>query len=191
MEPITVVTGKTAVLEAANIDTDRIIPARFLKGTRRDGLGPHLFADWRYDSSGTPRASFPLNQPAAQGASVLVAGDNFGCGSSREHAAWALVDYGFRAIVSTSFADIFRANALKNGLLPIALAPETHRALVGQPGVVLSIDLATQVLRLPNGEIAHFAIDPFACHCLTNGLDELGFLLAQLPAIEAYERRQA
>ena len=191
MEPITVVTGRTAVLETANIDTDRIIPARFLKGTSRDGLGPHLFADWRYDSDGTPRASFPLNQPAAQGASILVAGDNFGCGSSREHAAWALVDYGFRAIVSTSFADIFRANALKNGLLPIALAPDAHRALVDQPGAVLSIDLATQALRLPNGEIAHFAIDPFACYCLTNGLDELSFLLAQLPAIEAYERRQA
>jgi len=191
MEPITVVTGTTAVLEAANIDTDRIIPARFLKGTRRDGLGPHLFADWRYDSDGTPRASFPLNQPAAQGASILVAGDNFGCGSSREHAVWALVDYGFRAIVSTSFADIFRANALKNGLLPIALAPDAHRTLLDQPGVVLSVDLAAQALRLPNGEIAHFVIDPFAYYCLTNGLDELGFLLAQLPAIEAYERRQA
>jgi len=191
MDALTVMTGTTAVLDTANIDTDRIIPARFLTCTTRAGLGRGLFADWRYDEKGEPRPDFPLNRPEFAAATVLVAGDNFGCGSSREHAAWALADCGFRVVVSTSFADIFRANALKNGIVPVVVDPELHRSLVRQPGARVSIDVAAATLTAPDGRSAAFPLEPFARYCLVNGIDELGYLLSHLPEIEAYERRQA
>ena len=173
-----------------NVDTDQIIPARFLKGTTRDGLGDRLFADWRYDASGAPRPDFPLNRAEARGAEVLVVGRNFGCGSSREHAVWALAGFGFRAVVGLSFADIFRANALKNGLLPVALEPADHQVLAAAPGAEVTIDLEARSVVLPGGARAPFAIAPFARHCLLSGIDELDFLIAQEPAIAAHERRQ-
>jgi 3-isopropylmalate/(R)-2-methylmalate dehydratase small subunit len=188
MTKIRAFTARTAVLPADNIDTDQIIPARFLKGTSSSGLGRSLFADWRYDAQGLPRPDFVLNRPEAQGAEVLVAGDNFGCGSSREHAPWALVDAGFRAVISTSIADIFRNNALKNGLLPIAVEPAVHRRLLAQPGASLTVDLEAQAVTLPDGTRTGFEIEPFARYCLLNGVDELTFLLSQADAIAAYER---
>jgi len=187
MEPIRVIEGRTVVLPGANIDTDQIIPARFLKVTDKKGLGAALFADWRYEKDGTPRPDFPLNRPEAKGARVLVAGDNFGCGSSREHAPWALVDHGIRAVVSTSIADIFRANALKNGLLPVVIDAGTHQRLLASPGATVRIDLAALTLTLADGTGAPFSIDAFARYCLMNGVDELGFLLSQGEAIDAYE----
>ncbi len=183
----TTFTSRTVLLPQANIDTDQIIPARFLKTTTRKGLGQFLFADWRFDDGGKPRAEFVLNQPGAAGAQVLVAGENFGCGSSREHAPWALHDFGFRAVVSTSIADIFRANAVKNGLLPIAVDAQTHALLVASPGAEVTIDLEGQTLTA-GGRTASFPLDPFARFCLLNGTDELGFLLAQDEAITAFER---
>jgi 3-isopropylmalate/(R)-2-methylmalate dehydratase small subunit len=191
MEPLTALTSSCVVLPAENVDTDQIIPARFLKTISRRGLGAHLFADWRLDERGQPRPDFPLNSPAAAGAAILVAGHNFGCGSSREHAPWALFDFGFRAIISTGFADIFRNNALKTGLLPVALSPSAHGALLKQlaesPRARVTIDLETQTATLPDGSSHAFAVDPFARHCLLNGVDELGFLLGQDAAIAAYE----
>jgi len=177
------------VLSADDVDTDQIIPARFLKGTSKTGLGAHLFADWR------AQAGFPLLAPEAAGAQILVTGTNFGCGSSREHAPWALVDFGFRAIIARSFADIFKENATKNGLLPIAL-PEAACARVEQavranPKLTLAIDLATQRVALPDGGAFEFAIDPFAKHCLANGLDELGYILAFADRITAHEQRRS
>ncbi len=191
MEPIRTIRSRTAVLPFDNVDTDQIIPARFLRATTREGFGKNLFADWRYDASGTPRADFVLNQTATQGCSVLVAGRNFGCGSSREHAPWALTDYGFRAVVSTEFADIFRANSLKNGLVPVLADEATAAWLLANPGAEVTIDLESSTLALPNGTRVTFPIEPFARYCLMNGVDELGFLLKQAPAIEAFERRQA
>jgi 3-isopropylmalate/(R)-2-methylmalate dehydratase small subunit len=177
------------VLPTPNIDTDQIIPARFLKTTDKQGLGERLFADWRYDESGAPRPDFPLNRPEARGVEILVGGHNFGCGSSREHAPWALLGFGFRAVVSTRFADIFHGNALKNGLLPITVPPDIHARLLHwpEPGARLTIDLEHETLTLPDGTAVTFPIDPFAKHCLLTGVDELGYLLTQLPAIEAYE----
>jgi len=189
MEPIQKIRSKTAVLPFEDIDTDQIIPARFLTTTTKEGLGRHLFADWRYASDGTPKADFVLNRPEAAGATVLVAGRNFGCGSSREHAPWALVDYGFRAVVSSEFADIFRNNALKNGLLPIVVDGETHAWLLENPGAEVDVDLETTTLKLPDGRAIEFPIDGFSRYCLMNGLDQLGFLLEQQDAIAAYERR--
>jgi 3-isopropylmalate/(R)-2-methylmalate dehydratase small subunit len=189
MEPIRTFTSKTVVLPIDNVDTDQIIPARFLKVTSKLGLGKQLFSDWRYDAAGTPRPDFILNRPEATGATVLVAGDNFGCGSSREHAPWALHDFGFRAVVSTSFADIFRNNALKNGLLPVTVDPTVHQRLVATPGAQVTVSLDAQTLTLPDGTQAKFPIDPFARYCLLNGMDELDYLLAQDPAIAAYEAR--
>jgi len=189
MKPIRALTGRTVVLPVANVDTDQIIPARYLKTTTREGLGRWLFADWRYDREGTPRPDFVLNQPEAEGAQVLVTGDNFGCGSSREHAPWALVDYGFRAVVSTSIADIFRGNALKNGLLPIALDRAFHERLLAAPGATVRIDLEARTISLEDDTTAPFPIDPFARYCLLNGVDELGFLLSQEEAIAAFERQ--
>ena len=191
MEPIRTIRSRTAVLPFDNVDTDQIIPARFLRATTREGFGKNLFADWRYDASGTPRADFVLNQTATQGCSVLVAGRNFGCGSSREHAPWALTDYGFRAVVSTEFADIFRANSLKNGLVPVLADEATAAWLLANPGADVTIDLESSTLALPSGTRVTFPIEPFARYCLMNGVDELGFLLKQAPAIEAFERRQA
>ncbi len=191
MEPFRTLTSPAVVLPRRDIDTDQIIPARFLKGTTREGLGRWLFAGWRYDASGAPIADFPLNDPRAQGARILVAGANFGCGSSREHAPWALVDHGFRAVISASIADIFRNNAIKNGLVPAVVDEEAHRELLKTPFAEVTVDLEAQEVRAP-GVRARFSIDPFARRCLLDGTDELGFLLAQAPAITAYEqaRRQ-
>jgi 3-isopropylmalate/(R)-2-methylmalate dehydratase small subunit len=179
--------SKTVVLPIDNIDTDQIIPARFLKTTSMEGLGDNLFLDWRYKSDGTPNPDFPLNKPEAKGAQILVAGDNFGCGSSREHAPWALVQYGFRAVISTSFADIFRGNALKNSLVPIVVPPSVHAELLKLPGVILRVDLETETLVFPDGRKVEFEIDSFAKQCLLEGVDELGYMLKQEPAIAAYE----
>jgi len=179
--------SKTVVLPIENIDTDQIIPARFLKTTSMEGLGDNLFLDWRYKSDGTPNPDFPLNKPEAKGAQILVAGDNFGCGSSREHAPWALVQYGFRAVISTSFADIFRGNALKNSLVPIVVPPAVHAELLKSPGIVLKVDLETETLVFPDGRKVGFEIDSFAKQCLLEGVDELGYMLKQEPAIAAYE----
>jgi 3-isopropylmalate/(R)-2-methylmalate dehydratase small subunit len=179
--------SKTVVLPIENIDTDQIIPARFLKTTSMEGLGDNLFLDWRYKSDGTPNPDFPLNKPEARGAQILVAGDNFGCGSSREHAPWALVQYGFRAVISTSFADIFRGNALKNSLVPIVVPPGVHTDLLKSPGIILKVDLETETLVFPDGRKVEFEIDSFAKQCLLEGVDELGYMLKQEPAIAAYE----
>jgi len=193
MNPITSFSSTAVVLPNENVDTDQIIPARFLKTTARTGLGAHLFADWRYAADGYPRGDFVLNRPESRGAQILVAGHNFGCGSSREHAPWALVDFGFRAIVSTRFADIFRNNALGNGLLPIVVDADIHHDLLQQlertPSSTLTVDLAAQALTLPDGRPVTFPIDPFAKHCLLHGVDQLGFLLGEEPAIAKYEAK--
>ena len=185
--PFTTLRSRTVVLHADDVDTDQIIPARFLKGTQKTGLGEHLFADWR------TRPGFPLVQPGAAGAKILVTGINFGCGSSREHAPWALVDWGFRAVVARSFADIFKENATKNGLLPVAL-PEAacvrlELALQANPALELTIDLAIERVSLPDGSWFAFSIDPYAKHCLTSGLDELGYILSFADRIKAHEQR--
>ncbi len=187
MEPIRVIESRTVVLPRENVDTDQIIPARFLKTTDKKGLGKALFSDWRYGPDGAPKPDFVLNRPEAAGCAILVAGDNFGCGSSREHAPWALVDHGFRAVVSTRIADIFRNNALKNGLVPVVLEPAAVASLLAAPGAKVRIDLAAQTVSLPDGATASFPIDAFAKYCLLNGVDELGFLLGQDAAIAAYE----
>ena len=189
MTAIQTLRSRTVVLASTNIDTDQIMPARFLTTTTREGLGKQLFADWRYDASGAPKPDFVLNQPAATGCLVLVAGRNFGCGSSREHAPWALVDYGFRAVVSTEIADIFRNNSLKNGLLPVIVDGQTHAWLIANPGAEVTIDLASCTLTMPTGTAVKFPIDPFARYCLLNGVDELGYLLSKDAAITAYEQR--
>jgi len=181
-----------AVLVARDdVDTDQIIPARFLTTTTRSGLGTHLFSDWRYDATGAPHGAFALNAPAAQGAAILVGGQNFGCGSSREHAPWALSDWGLRAIIAGSFADIFCSNAHKNGLLTIALDAPTlaslHATIAQEPQAMIRVDLSEQRVYLPNDITASFSIDPFSKRCLLEGLDELGALVAMLPAIEAWE----
>ena len=195
--PWTVLASHAVLLKRDDIDTDQIIPARFLTTTTRQGLGKHLFADWRYREDGTPRADFPLHHPGAEGARILVAGHNFGCGSSREHAPWALVDHGFRAVIAGSFADIFRSNAHKNGLLTVALEDEVldrlHQALEEEEGVhpLVTVDLPDQevTLPVPGGGVrtVHFSIDPFGKRCLVEGLDELGVLVAEIPAIEGWE----
>jgi 3-isopropylmalate/(R)-2-methylmalate dehydratase small subunit len=191
MEPITTFTGKVVALPINDIDTDQIIPARFLKVTDKDGLGEACFADWRYEADGTPRPDFPLNMPQHEGASVLVGGHNFGCGSSREHAPWALMGAGFRAVVSTDFADIFRNNALKNGLLPIVVDEETHQQLISlvdeDPSTEITVDLNGQTLMLPDGRRVEFPIDGFSRYCLLNGVDQLGFLLNLEEDIARYE----
>jgi 3-isopropylmalate/(R)-2-methylmalate dehydratase small subunit len=174
--PLARLAGRTAVLAADDVDTDQIIPARFLKGTTREGLGRHLFADRR-------------DAPLGTGAEVLVAGRNFGCGSSREHAVWALRDHGFRAVIAPSFADIFRGNALKNGLVPVALDEQAHRGLLAAPGAEVVIDVDALRVTLPGGGVATFALPAFARHCLLHGLDELSFLLSQEPHIADYEHR--
>jgi 3-isopropylmalate/(R)-2-methylmalate dehydratase small subunit len=180
--------SRTVVLPSTNIDTDQIVPARFLTTTTRAGLGATaLFADWRFDAAGNPRPDFALNQAAAAGCRILVAGRNFGCGSSREHAPWALVDYGFQAIVSTEIADIFRSNALKNGLVPVVIDPASHAWLLEHPGVEVSVDVGQRALTLPDGRAVEFPIEAFARYCLMNGVDELGYLLGQAERIDAFE----
>jgi 3-isopropylmalate/(R)-2-methylmalate dehydratase small subunit len=177
-----------------NIDTDQIIPARFLKTISKEGLGGNLFCDWRYDAQGKPKPDFILNQPRAAGAEVLLAGDNFGCGSSREHAPWALTQFGFRALISTSFADIFRANALKNGLLPVIVPADVHTELLAavakHPDAEVRIDLQNQTLTTPGGRQVDFPVDSFAKHCLLEGVDELGCTLQHEGEIAAFEARR-
>ncbi len=191
MRPLKLVRSRTVVIPLSNIDTDQIIPARFLTTTTKEGLGRHLFADWRYLADGVPNPEFVLNQPASSGCEVLVAGRNFGCGSSREHAPWALVDYGIRAVISTEIADIFRNNALKNGLLPVTVDEATAAWLLQNPGAEVSVDLAAGEVLLPNGAKAAFSVEAFARHCLLNGLDELGFLRSKHAEIERYEAARA
>ena len=186
------VTSRLVPLPSENVDTDQIFPARFLKTTTKVGMGKMLFYDWRYDSAGKPKPEFILNNPEYAGATILLAGNNFGCGSSREHAPWALADFGFRAVISTSFADIFRNNALKNGLLPVLVEKSVHGRLfemVGaDPSVRVTIDLASQSLLLPDGTSVEFPIDPFSKKCLLEGVDDLGYLLAQAEPIAQYEQ---
>lgn len=190
MEPIKTIRSRTVVMPSTNIDTDQIIPGRFLTTTTKTGLGDQLFADWRYRPDGTPNPEFILNRPEAAGCQILVAGRNLGCGSSREHAPWALLDYGFRAVVSTEIADIFRNNSLKNGLVPVIVDEATHAWLLAHPGAEIEIDLERCELRLPDGRSVSFPIDGFARYCLVNGVDELGFLLSKQTEIAAYEARQ-
>lgn len=187
---ISTIESKTVVIPIDNIDTDQIIPARFLKTTSMEGLGDNLFLDWRYLADGSPNPDFALNKPSAKGAHILVAGANFGCGSSREHAPWALTQYGFKAVISTSFADIFKGNALKNGLLPIVMPTDIHAELLKWPGIPLKIDLASQTVTLAGGRTVEFPIDPFAKYCLLEGVDELGYMMKQEPAIAAYEAKR-
>ena len=191
MEPVDTIRSRTVVLPESDIDTDQIFPARFLTTTSGTGFADMLFADWRFDAGGRPRPEFALNQPQAAGCQVLVAGANFGCGSSREHAPWALRDFGFQAVVSTSIADIFFSNALKNGLVPVRIDAATHAWLLANPGAEIEIDLAEGRVRLPGGREAAFVIDPFARHCLLHGIDEMGYLLYRLSAIEAWEYERA
>ena len=191
-QPFGALTSTIVVLPGENVDTDQIIPARFLKTTVSDGLGAALFADWRFDGDGRERPEFVLNRPEARGAQILVAHRNFGCGSSREHAAWALLGYGFRAVISTAFADIFRNNALTNGLAAITVDEAAHETLVAtygrDPGARVTIDLPAQRIQIPKGSSVSFSIDPFAKHCLEHGIDALGFILAEQDRITEFER---
>ncbi len=191
MTPFQNFESRLVPLPVNNIDTDQIIPARFLKTTSKQGLDKQLFCDWRYDEQGNPKADFILNQPQAQGAHILLAGDNFGCGSSREHAPWALTQFGFRAVISTSFADIFKGNALKNSLLPIVVPADIHADLfamvVKDPSVKVTVNLASQKLILPDGRAVEFPVDPFSKHCLLEGVDELGYIIKNEAAIASFE----
>lgn len=187
MQPLRTLNARTVVLDISDIDTDQIIPARFLTTTEREGLGEHLFHDWRYHGDGSLNEDFVLNRPEAAGSRVLVAGRNFGCGSSREHAPWALLDFGLRAVVSTEIADIFRSNALKNGLLPVVVDDATHRWLLDHPGAAVEIDVADATLTLPDGRTVSYPIDGFARYCLLEGIDQLGFLQQQSAAIDRFE----
>ncbi len=195
MERIARFAGRMVALPVDDIDTDQIIPARFLKVTERDGLGAALFADWRYDGAGQPRADFPLNYPGASAAPVLVAGRNFGCGSSREHAAWALLGFGFRAVISTGFADIFRQNAIGNGLVPVQISRNAHARLLRlaaqDPAAEIAVSVDSRTVTFPDGSTAVFPLDGFDRHCLLQGVDRLGFLLGLQEEIAAFERRQA
>ena len=187
MQPVTQFTSRTVVIPTRDIDTDQIVAARFLTTTTREGLGAALFHDLRFDAQGRPRPDFPLNDPRSRGCGILVAGNNFGCGSSREHAPWALLDYGIRAVISTEIADIFFNNALKNGLVPVVVDAATHRWLSDNPGVEVTVDVQNARLALPDGTHVGFSIDAFARHCLVAGIDQLGYLLQHARAIADYE----
>jgi len=191
MAQFTKITSPVIPLPVNNVDTDQIIPARFLKVTDKVGLGKNLFSDWRYQPDGSPVADFVLNRPEHQGSQILLAGDNFGCGSSREHAPWALTGWGIRVVISTSFADIFRNNSLKNGLLPVVVSPETHAMLFDlaeeMPRAAWTVNLENQVLELPAGQSIPFEVDPFSRTCLLQGVDELGYLLSFADQIAKYE----
>lgn len=189
MQAIKTIQSRTVVMPSTNIDTDQIIPGRFLTTTTKEGLGEQLFADWRYAADGSPIADFILNRPEAAGCRILVAGRNLGCGSSREHAPWALLDFGFQAVISTEIADIFRNNSLKNGLLPIVVDESTHRWLLDHPGTPVTIDLESATLTIEGHDPVSFPIDPFARYCLLNGVDELGFLLSKDAEIRQFEAR--
>lgn len=187
MEPVTKIVSKTVVLPLDDIDTDQIIPARFLTTTVREGLGEHLFEDWRYDADGNANADFVLNRPEASGCAVLVAGRNFGCGSSREHAPWALLDYGICVVISTEIADIFFHNSLKNGLIPVRVDDQVHARLLKNPGLEVTVDIDALELRVAESDPVPFEIDRFARYCLLNGIDQLGYLMQHGEAIDAYE----
>ena len=189
MEKIIEFSSKTVVLAVSDIDTDQIIPARFLTVTTKDGLGDGLFADWRFDEDGNKVEQFPLNQKKSDGCSVLISGSNFGCGSSREHAPWALVDYGFKAIISTSFADIFKNNALKNGLLPLTVSEEFHAMLADNVGIEVTVSLEKMIIQASNGMTEGFDLEPFSRYCLMNGIDQLGFIMNHEDQINAFEKK--
>ena len=191
MQPLRRIRSRTVVIASSDIDTDQIIPARFLTTTTKEGLGRQLFADWRYHADGSPKPEFVLNRPEASGAQILVAGRNFGCGSSREHAPWALLDYGLRAVLSTEIADIFRGNSLMNGLLPVVIDERTSKWLMLHPGAEVDIDLESLRLTLPTGASIPFLLEPFARHCLLSGLDEFGYLRSKLGDIERFEAARA
>ena len=191
MQKFTTLTGHAAPLPMINVDTDKVIPKQYLKTIKRTGLGKGLFAEMRYNADGSDNPDFVLNKPAYKNAKIIVAGDNFGCGSSREHAPWGLYDYGFRAVISTEIADIFRGNALKNGLLPVTVDESTAAWLLTHPGAEVTIDLQTTRLTLPTGVSIEFRIEAFARHCLLHGIDELGYLRGKLPEIERYEATHA
>jgi 3-isopropylmalate/(R)-2-methylmalate dehydratase small subunit len=191
MDRIKHIKGRTAVLPTKDIDTDQIIPARFLTTTTREGLGEGLFYDLRFDEDGNTKSDFPLNRPESQGCEILVAGKNLGCGSSREHAPWALLDYGIRAVVSTDIADIFRNNSLKNGLVPVVVDEPTHQWLLDNPGVEICIDLEATTMTLPNGNVVEFPIDGFARYCLLEGIDQLDYLQQNSVAIKKFEEARS
>ena len=191
MQALRTIRSRTVALPIENLDTDQIIPARFLTTTSREGLGEALFRDLRFAADGAPIADFVLNRPEAEACEILVAGNNFGCGSSREHAPWALLDYGIRAVIATEIADIFRSNSLKNGLLPVVVDCDTHAWLLANPGADVEIDVVASRLTLPDGTAIGYPIDAFAQYCLVEGIDQLGFLLQHRDAIERYEERQA
>lgn len=190
MQPVKRIRSRSVVLPVADVDTDQIIPARFLTTTTRDGLGEHLFSDWRYLADGSENPDFVLNRPEADGCRILVADRNFGCGSSREHAPWALSDFGFRAVISSEIADIFRSNALKNGLLPVIVDDDTLRWLLENPGVELVIDVDASTLELPDGRRVEYPIDRFARYCLLKGIDQLGFLQKHEDAVARFEKER-
>lgn len=190
MKPVKQICSRTVVLPTRDIDTDQIIPARFLTTTTREGLGANLFNDLRFNKDGSKKPDFVLNKPESDGCEILVAGNNLGCGSSREHAPWALLDYGFRAVISTEIADIFRNNSLKNGLVPIVIDEDTLAWLLDNPGVELRIDVEAATLTLPNDKLATFPIDNFARHCLLEGIDQLGYLQQQSDAIRDFEEKR-
>jgi len=187
MEKIVRIESPTLVLPQDDIDTDQIMPARYLTTTTKEGLGDAIFADWRYDADGRPIPDFPLNQPGAKDCKILVTGNNFGCGSSREHAPWGLVDFGFRAVISTQIADIFRNNALKNGLVPVVVDSETHAWLLANPGARVAVDVEQRRLELPDGRSVPFPLDGFSRLCLMEGIDQLGYLLKHEDAIRRFE----
>ena len=195
MQPFKTLTGVAAPMRSTNIDTDRIIPKNYLKTIKRTGLGVGLFADQRYLDDGSENPDFVLNKPAYRNTRILVAGDNFGCGSSREHAPWALLDFGIRCVISTSFADIFYNNCFKNGVLPIVVSPEDLEKLFDDAdrgaNATLTVDLENQTIQGPDGGTLHFEIDPFRKHCLLNGLDDIGLTLEKAPAIDTYEQKLA
>ncbi len=195
MEKFTSLTAKMVAIPTENVDTDQIIPARFLKVTDKNGLGDNLFFDWRYNADGSPKEDFILNTGQGKQAKILVAGDNFGCGSSREHAPWAIMGYGFRAVISTSFADIFRNNSLKLGLLPVVVDKETHYQLLSlleeEPNTQITIDLASQTVELPDGRKVNFPIDNFSKTCILQGIDQLGYLQSHADAVITYEQQHS
>ena len=191
LEPFGELTSRTIVLAQENIDTDQIIPARFLTSTERQGYGRAAFYDWRFDDNGRPKNSSLFNGYNKDTHKILVAGSNFGCGSSREHAPWALYDFGFRAVISSDIADIFKSNALKNGLLPVTVDMETHQRLLASPGAEVTVNLETETVMMADGGKTSFSVEPFARRCLLDGVDPLGHLMNQTAAIEAYERARA
>lgn len=191
MEKVTHIQSTTVVLPQTDIDTDQIIPARFLTTTNKKGLGDAVFAEWRYDDNGDPLPDFPLNRPGAKDSQILVAGNNFGCGSSREHAPWGIIDFGFGAVVSTQIADIFSNNSLKNGLVPVVIDAEPHQWLLDNPGAEVAIDVAAATITLPGREPIEFPLDGFSKHCLLEGIDQLGYLLGNTAAINEFEQNRA